>query len=501
VKRVLPATLHGRLLAGIALTVTLGLVGVDVALYVVLDSFLNARSDRQLHRIASAVDQALSRPAGLRIAEGMAQATVSGGATLVFLDGNGKVWAAQPQAASPQQVALLAMLETGALPVSSRIAGPAPVDLAGTPYRVLYHHTAGRSVDKASGATEPITAVVLAISFRTERDALGRLVVSEALVTTVAMLVLTGSAAGVLRLGLRPLAAIATAAKGIADGDTPRRITVDRPDSEVGQLAAALNQAFEERQNAEESLRRFVADASHELRTPLTTIRGWADLYQQGGVRDPARVDTAMASIADQADQVCRLVEELLLLARLDERRPLDAELVDLVALADEVITDARTIDPDRLIGLSPGGVDGTIGVIGDRDRLRQVVRNLVGNAMQHTPPGTRVDVTVQTDHTSRPATVLLTVADAGPGIAPADQRRIFERFYRTDPARDNASGGTGLGLAIVQAIVQAHGGAITVDSAPGAGTRFNVTLSAALPGAARPGQTNGQPVGDGPRP
>jgi two-component system OmpR family sensor kinase len=482
-KRLLPATLYGRLLAGITLAVTLGLVGVDVALYVVLDSFLNGRADRQLHRIADVVDQTLSRPAGLRLAEGVLQMNVSGGLNLVLLDGNGNAWSALPQAASPQQIALLTMLETGALPVSSRDVGPAPVDLAGTPYRVLYRHATGQFADDVSGDTQPVTAVVVAISFRTERDALSWLMASEALLTTIAVLVLTGVAAGVLRLGLRPLVTMAAAAKAIADGDTPRHITVDRPDSEVGQLAVALNQAFEERKNAEDSLRRFVADASHELRTPLTTIRGWADLYQQGGVQDPARIETAMASIADQADQVCRLVEELLLLARLDERRPLDAELVDLVALVDEVITDARIIDPSRSIGLSTASVNGTIGVIGDRDRLRQVVRNLVGNAMQHTPPGTRVDVTVQTDHGSRPTTVRLTVADAGPGIAPADQRRIFERFYRTDPARDNASGGTGLGLAIVQAIVQSHGGTITVDSALSAGTRFHVTLRAALSG------------------
>jgi two-component system OmpR family sensor kinase len=233
-------------------------------------------------------------------------------------------------------------------------------------------------------------------------------------------------------------------------------------------LALAVNLAFDERQRAEERLRRFLADASHELRTPLTTIRGWADLYFQGGLPDRGGLDIAMTRIADDAGQVTRLVEELLLLARLDEERPLEADLVDLAGLAVEVVAAARMVDPTHPI-TAPSTVDSEVVVRGDPDRLRQVLRNLVGNAIQHTPAGTAVRVEL----VRRGGRVTLTVADAGPGISAADRNLVFERFYRTGT-------GTGLGLAITKAIVEAHDGTIRLDSANGTGTEVEVTLPAA---------------------
>jgi two-component system OmpR family sensor kinase len=283
-------------------------------------------------------------------------------------------------------------------------------------------------------------------------------------------------AVGVLRVGLRPLARLATAATAIATGESDRRLPVDRPHSEVGRLATALNQAFDERRMAEERLRRFIADASHELRTPLATIRGWADLYFQGALVNHDGVETAMTRIVDDADRLTRLVEELFLLARLDQQPLLDTAQVGLTTLVSEVIEDARVADTTCQITLS---TPGAVTVTGDPDRLRQVARNLVGNALQHTPPGTPVRVTLHTSPDG-PSAVRLTVADDGPGIPEADLEHLFERFYRPAGARSTA--GTGLGLAIVQAIVHAHGGTVTVESTPGAGTSFHLTLPAGAP-------------------
>jgi two-component system OmpR family sensor kinase len=282
---------------------------------------------------------------------------------------------------------------------------------------------------------------------------------------------------------------MAVTATAIADGEITRRVPVDHPHSEVGRLASALNRAFDERQQAEQRLRRFVADASHELRTPLTTIRGWADLYFQGGLPDHAGVETAMTRIAEEAAQVSRLVEELLLLARLDQQRPLEATAVDLTAIAREVIDDALVIDAARSITLRPmtgtahrgepvgspvaSSVDSAL-AIGDPDRLRQVIRNLVGNALQHTPAGTPVEVIVGPDPAAPAQRVWLRVTDLGPGIPEKDLPQVFERFYRSN--RSHATG-TGLGLAIVRAIVEAHGGTVQAWSRPGQGTRFDITL------------------------
>jgi two-component system OmpR family sensor kinase len=279
-----------------------------------------------------------------------------------------------------------------------------------------------------------------------------------------------------LRLGLRPLGNMAATATAIAGGDTNRRVPVDGAYTEVGRLAAALNHAFDQRQRAEDQLRGYIADASHELRTPLTTIRGWADLYFQGGLPDAAAIETAMSRIADEAGHVSRLVEELLL-ARLDHQRPLGTDAVDLATIAREVAADAQVIDPQRPITLTLPQDPGEAVAVGDADRLRQVVRNLVGNALQNTPPGTPIQVGAGLDADDPVHWVRLSVADHGPGIPATDLPHVFERFYRS--TRDSA--GTGLGLAIVRAIVQAQGGTVQVWSEPGRGTRFDVTLPRAI--------------------
>jgi two-component system OmpR family sensor kinase len=217
-------------------------------------------------------------------------------------------------------------------------------------------------------------------------------------------------------------------------------------------------------------MRRFITDASHELRTPLTTIRGFAELYRQGAARD---IEMLMSRIESESRRMGLLVEDLLLLARLDAQRPLDRHRVDLLALATDSVHDAQSIAPKRNITMEVFDGPGTPEVLGDEARLRQVLGNLVANALQHTPESARVTVRVGTDRDN----AVLEVADEGPGMSPEDAQRIFERFYRTDSSRDRASGGTGLGLSIVDSLVFAHGGTVSVTTAPGRGCRFTVNL------------------------
>jgi two-component system OmpR family sensor kinase len=242
-------------------------------------------------------------------------------------------------------------------------------------------------------------------------------------------------------------------------------------------VAAAVKQAFDARRRAEDRLRSFVGDASHELRTPLATMHGWIDLYVQGGLSDPAELDHAMERMQAEVSRMRLLVDELALLAHLDAARPLNRGPVDVMALAGEVVDDARVVTADRAITLQ-GAAEAVVD--GDGPRIQQVLRNLVGNAVQHTRPGTPVTVTVS----SQDGGVAVAVRDEGDGIAPEHLPHVFERFYRADPSRGRDSGGSsGLGLAIVEAIVTAHGGTVGVTSAPEQGSTVRVTFPAtALP-------------------
>jgi two-component system OmpR family sensor kinase len=317
----------------------------------------------------------------------------------------------------------------------------------------------------------------------------------DLVVSMVVLLVLAGAGAVIVRASLRPLVGIEQTARAIAAGDLTRRVPERDPRTEVGRLGRALNTmlaqieaAFGARaaseaaaRRSEDRMRRFVADASHELRTPLTTIRGFAELYRQGAARDPAELDRLMRRIEDQAARMGLLVEDLLLLARLDQQRPLDRAPVDLLALAADAVHDAHAVAPDRRIELVLSGDDDRRGsalvVLGDDQRLRQVLANLVDNALSHSPAGSPVEVRIGAAGLDGHPAVAVEVVDHGPGLTAEQAERVFERFYRADPARSQAAGGTGLGLSIVAALVAVHGGTVQVDSVPGRGARFRVVL------------------------
>jgi two-component system OmpR family sensor kinase len=335
--------------------------------------------------------------------------------------------------------------------------------------------------------------VLVAQNLAEVQNTLNRLTLLLVIIGAAGLVVVGAVGYVVVRASLRPLREVERTAADIAAGDLSHRVPDADPRTEVGHLSGALNTmlakietAFAERaaseraaRSSEERMRRFVADASHELRTPLTTIRGFAELYRHGAVTDQAEVARVMRRIEDEGKRMGVLVEDLLLLARLDQERPLARAPVDLLALAGDAVHDTRAVAPDRTVRLEVGRTDPPPVVLGDEARLRQVLGNLLANAVRHTPAGTPVTVTVATGPGSRtgaPA-VTLTVADEGPGLTPEAAARVFERFYRADPSRNRRDGGTGLGLAIVAALVAGHGGSVDVSSTPGAGACFRVEL------------------------
>ncbi len=270
-----------------------------------------------------------------------------------------------------------------------------------------------------------------------------------------------------------------TAAAGVVPGggDPPRRVEPADSTTEVGRLGLALNemlgrieQAFAAQEASEQRLRRFLADASHELRTPLTSIRGYSELFRRGADSRPADLETAMRRIEEEARRMGVLVDDLLLLARLDADRPLARDSVDLVGIVTDAAHDARAADPDRTISLD---TPSRLTLIGDADRLLQVVANQLANALRHTPAGTPIEMSLATSGDW----ATLSVRDHGPGLPPDALAMVFEPFSRLDASRGRATGGAGLGLAIVKAVVEAHGGRVDAVTPQDGGASFTVRL------------------------
>jgi two-component system OmpR family sensor kinase len=304
------------------------------------------------------------------------------------------------------------------------------------------------------------------------------------LVAAAAVLVAMGAAGWwLLRLGLRPIAEVTQVADAIARGDRSRRVRGGAPGTEAHHLARAFNVMLDEQAATEAKLRQFVADASHELRTPVSAIGGFADLWREGAVDDD-QLDDVMRRIGQESARMRGLVEDLLLLARLDQGRALTAEPVDLAALAADAVLDASATHPSRQVTLH---APAPVVVEGDEARLRQVLANLMSNALVHTEAGTTVEVWAE----RRGDAALLAVSDNGPGMTPQAAAKAFDRFWRADPARPRA--GAGLGLAIVQGIVAAHHGEVRLETAPGAGTTVRVVLAAS---SERPQETRNQRAG-----
>jgi two-component system, OmpR family, sensor kinase len=367
-----------------------------------------------------------------------------------------------------------------------------------------------------NGNGTPAGSIVIGEDATSTYNTIRQLTDLDIVISLAILLVVTIAGFLVVQANLRPLVKIEETAEEIAEGHLNRRVPERDPRTEIGSLGRSLNtmlsqieSAFHDREKSEaaaheseERMRRFIADASHELRTPLTTIRGFAEYYRQrGGLIQqwdedepqaasgltPADLDRIMHRVEAEAARMGLLVEDLLVLARIDQQRPLARNPVDLLTLAADAVHDSRMLAENRDISLTvqPGAA---FIVIGDEPRLRQVIGNLMSNALTHTPDGTSIEVMISSGTVApepvpgelppapTPA-VVLEVKDYGPGMTAEQANRVFERFYRADQARTRATGGSGLGLAIVAALVAAHGGTASVQTAPGQGATFRVVL------------------------
>lgn len=491
-------SLRSRLLASVLVLVTLGLVVSDVAAATALRSYLVGRVDSGLANADGPAEHLLL--AGRLFEQGAGQQVygILGNADsyVALVSPSGQVQ--QYKSVGPTNQATPSPPQ---LPKSIGSGTSAPITLPAqnsrsAPWRVTANPIVGYDATLVIGA-----------SLAPVRSTTTRLELIEVLVSLGVLLLIGVVGRWLVHLGLRPLEKIGDTAGAIAAGDLSQRVEREDPGTEVGRLGLALNTmmgqietAFGVQRASEERLRRFVADASHELRTPLTSIRGYAELFRRGAWARPDDLRNAMRRIEEESIRMGGLVEDMLLLARLDQHRPLESTEVDLAAIAADAVADASAAEPDRPISLDALG---PVPVLGDQARLRQVAANLLANARDHTPPGTPVLVSARLEGAPGVAGVaVLEVTDRGPGLAPEAAARVFERFYRVDTSRSRGSmgagAGSGLGLSIVAAVAEAHGGYVALQSVPGEGATFRVELPS-RPRSGAPGEVDSEGEADRP--
>ena len=322
-----------------------------------------------------------------------------------------------------------------------------------------------------------IGSVVVATSLESEYKTLGELTVLFFFISLIVLVLIGLFARLLIQISLKPLREVEITAAAIADGDLSARLPESKPTTEVGRLTKSLNtmlgrieESFAVRVASESRLRRFAADASHELRTPLTAIRGFAELYRQGAVTGEENTKELVGRIEKESIRMGSLVEDLLLLARMDQAPELQKLPVDLNAVVQEAVASAQAAGPHHPITVHSASDESF--VLGDSTRIHQVIANLLANARTHTPEGTKIEVSIGEGEDE----ITVAVSDNGPGLSSDDKKRIFERFFRADPSRARTSGeGSGLGLSIVDAVMKAHGGSVTVDSELGKGATFTI--------------------------
>ena len=462
-------SLRGRLLIGVTSLLVVGLLVVNIATYLSLQTFLIGRVDAQLRGGVAEVSFELGAP-GPRTNRSTAfpPGTV---AELLGRDGT----PVETRFVGSGFGDTTASPVTPVLPRSLPNAGP---DTPADPFDVMGSDgvTQFRMTDWPEGRFGG-QFIVLAVPLTDVQSTLRGLLVLEALISAGVVAVTAILALAIIQVGLRPLRRMGLVAGEIAAGDLTRRVEPATSKTEIGRFGLALNAmlsqieaAFAQRTASEGRLRRFIADASHELRTPLTSIRGYSEMLRRGAAESPADADVARRRIEEESVRMSALVDDMLLIARLDQGRPLEAEPVDLQVIARDAAADARAVAPRREITVD---APESVLVSGDDTRLRQAVGNLVRNALVHTPAATPIEIAV----TNQNGTGRLSVADHGSGLRAEDIDRIFEPFYRADPSRSRDSGGAGLGLSIVSAVVAAHGGQVRVKETSGGGATFEVEL------------------------
>jgi two-component system, OmpR family, sensor kinase len=498
-------SLRARLLAGVAVLVACGLTAGAVVTYEEQRSFLMDRVDQQVQEAATPLsfelgvrrrfDARAGSPPGTRQP---ADRPPSGG--------NGRGGQPPPTAAAALPPGTFGAL----LSASGRVLKARTFSYGGRsaphpalplhpqlstfgalhPFTVSSRGAAGQSYRAAAFRTQSGQIMLVAVPLHEVTQTLHRLIKVELMAGIAVILALIALGWLVIRLGLRPLTRIGQTASEIAAGDLSRRVAPSDGRTEVGRLGRSLNEmlaqietAFAARQDSEDRLRRFLADASHELRTPLAAIRGYAELFGMGAAEDRETLARAMSRIESESARMGVLVEDLLVLAQLDHAPEPRRVPVDLGELVEQASADLRVTAPDRevTLRLDPNGCQT---VLGDPSQLRQVLANLTRNAVVHTPPETTIELSVTGDD----ELVRATVRDHGPGLPAGAGTQLFERFWRSERGRSRGRDGAGLGLAIADAIVAAHGGSIEAENAPGGGARFVVTLPAARVATPSPG-------------
>src|SRR5437763_2377802 len=473
-------SLRARLVLAVLVLALVGLAAADIATYASLESFLIQRTDNTLAAQHREVEAQLSGAGGGPDRVGALARTLPGLFVQARTLSGSVLGTAGP--ISPFR-------ETG------EDASPPKL-----PKSINLHPASGNDPDQVAYFTAPATAggnryrlrasvdpgapfvLIVGTSLADVDSTLHRLFVIELLVTVGVLVGIAVLGLWLVRRSLRPLDAMGATAAAIAAGDLTRRVDVPSERTEVGRLGLALNamlghieSAFKARETSEQKLRRFVADASHELRTPLAAVRAYAELFRRGADRRPEDLERAMDGISRESARMSLLVDDLLLLARLDEGRPLERAPVQLDDVVADAVETARALEPERRVDLDLQPLE----VIGDQQRLRQVIGNLLTNTRAHTPADAPVHVTLA----RRNGSAVVRVEDGGPGMTEEQRERVFERFYRADPSRARARGGAGLGLAIVSAVTKAHGGDVSVSSEPGSGSAFEITLPLAANG------------------
>lgn len=486
-------TLRARMVVTVVGLAAFALLAVNLAGVTLLRDYLTARLDTEVSRLAQfAANPPTNRPLLGGFGERQLPTGVGDPLIIIRFGADGEVEYLAPANTTPAEGPNLSFAQV------KRLAGG---DLWTLSNEATGERFRGQVVERQSGGY-----AMAAISLARVDNTINQLIAIGLGVSAFFLLLLGIAGYHIVGLGLKPLTRMEVAATAIADGDLtqsyptlhppnpqPLRVPDTDPHTEAGRLGLALNTmlgrieaAVAARVGSEQRLRQFLADASHELRTPLTSIRGFAELYRRGGAQSKVELDETMARIEDEAARMGLLVEDLLLLASLDEERPLRWAKVDLLAVVADTVRDAHARSPHRTIALAefePATVSG------DEHRLRQVTANLVANALQHTPTGSHITLRVRLNPAGdeAPAAAIgarvphpaaaVEVSDDGPGVPPEHAHRIFERLYRADPHRARSHGGAGLGLAIVSSIVQAHGGRVELFTSPGAGSTFRVIL------------------------
>ena len=479
-------SLRNRLTLGVVILAALGFFAASLATQSLLKGYLTSEVDKQLaiitsgtfdriqqsgiaHEVRESDDQFSGKPhVNNGLASPLTRIPTSTSLTLLDMQGNVVGGLGGDLNSAP-----ITDYVKGLLPeeVASHGEKPFTIDAPGSDFRVI-----ARALPNNGGT------VVAAQSLNDLNRTTSRLGFLFALIGLLLLLLIAIAARTVIKVGLRPLEDAEKTAEEIAAGNLSARMPEADPSTEVGRLVTSLNtmlarieDAFSVRTESENKLRRFVADASHELRTPITAIRGFSELHRQGAVTGEKETSELIGRIENESKRMGSLVEDLLLLARLDQAREMDSKPVDINKVVEDAVISARAAGPNHPVAFNTSGDE--IFTLGDEVRIHQVVANLLANARAHTPAGTPIAVSVQ----STDAGVEVSVADKGPGLSVEDQKRIFERFYRADSSRvRTGADGSGLGLSIVDAVMRAHGGSVSVQSTPGEGAVFTLLFRGA---------------------